>query len=111
MMSETRLVDEATVRAVCDYLHQSFGEKRVVPFVEQGIQGFRIEDIYGTLLHVLAVSSDFFDAHPSREIPSVLLRYQVAAALRQAGRTPVEVTTSGIRAASAKAGGAERIAG
>jgi hypothetical protein len=97
MMNEPRLVDETRVRAVCDYLRETFRAERVVPFVDHGVQGFRIEDIFGTLRHALFVSGDFFRAHPSQEIPSALRDFQVAAALRQAGRATVQVTTSGVR--------------
>jgi hypothetical protein len=111
MMNEPRLVDETRVRAVCDYLRETLGAERVVPFVEHGIQGFRIEDIFGTLRHVVSVSSDFFRAHTSQDIPSALRDFQVAAALREAGRTVVEVTTSGVRVLKPKPGQGERMSG
>jgi hypothetical protein len=111
MMNEPRLVDETRVRAVCDYLRETLGAERVVPFVEHGIQRFRIEDIFGTLRHVVSVSGDFFRAHTSQEIPSALRDLQVAAALRQAGRTTVEVTTSGVRVLNPKPGEGEHMSG
>jgi len=110
-MSEARLVDETTVRAVCDYLHENFRADRVVPFVDHGVQGFRIDDMFGTPRYVLAVRSEFFDTHTPPEIPAALRQFRVAAALRQAGRTRVEVTTSGVRVTDAKPSGAERTAG
>lgn len=96
-MSAMHLVDETTIRAVCDYLHESFGENRVVPCIEQGTQAFRIQDIYGTPLHTLALSSDFFRVHAPARIPSVLRRYHTAETLRRSGRTLVEVTDSGVK--------------
>jgi hypothetical protein len=109
-MNEPHLVDETRVRAVCDYLRETFRVERLVPFVERGVQGFRVEDIFGTLRHVLSVSGDFFRAHTSQEIPSALREFQVARALRQAGRTTVEVTTSGVRMLDPKPGEGERMA-
>jgi hypothetical protein len=103
-MNEPHLVDETRVRAVCNYLRETFRAERIVPFVEHGIQGFRIEDIFGTLQHVLSVGDDFFRAHTSQEIPPALRDLQVAAALLQAGRSTVEVTTSGVRVRSPKPG-------
>jgi hypothetical protein len=97
MMGETRLVDETTVRAIRDYLHAHFKADRVVPFVDHGVQGFRIDDIFGTPRHVLAVTSDFFGAHAVPAIPSALDHLRVAETLRQAGRTPVEVSASGVK--------------
>jgi len=35
-MSEMRLVDEVTMRAVCGYLHEMFPEKRVVRASPEG---------------------------------------------------------------------------
>jgi hypothetical protein len=95
-MSEMRLVDEVTMRAVCSYLHETFPEKRVVPRVTGGIQEFRIDDIYGMPLHTLALSRAFFDAHPAATIPAVLRQFETAAALRRAGRAVVEVSDTGV---------------
>jgi len=103
-MDEPHLVDETRVRAVCDYLRETFRAERIVPFVERGLQGFRIEDIFGTPRHVLTVGGDFFRAHTPQEISSALRDLQVAAALLQAGRTTVEVTTAGVRVLDPKPG-------
>jgi hypothetical protein len=95
-MSEMRLVDEVTMRAVCSYLHETFPEKRVVPRVTRGIQEFRIDDIYGIPLHTLALSRAFFDAHAAATIPAVLRQFGTAEALRRAGRAVVEVSDAGV---------------
>ena len=95
-MSEMRLADEVTMRAVCSYLHEMFPEKRVVPRVTRGIQEFRIDDIYGMPLHTLALSSAFFDAHAAATIPGVLRQFETAEALRRAGRAVVEVSDAGV---------------
>lgn len=97
-MTEMRLADALAIRAVCTYLHENFPENRIVPLVERGIQEFRIDDIYGTPLHTLAVRSNFFGAHVPTSIPAVLRRYHAAEALRRAGRAVVEVTECGVRA-------------
>ncbi len=95
-MSEMRLADEVTMRAVCSYLHEMFPEKRVVPRVSRGIQEFRIDDIYGMPLHTLALSSAFFDAHAAATIPAVLRQFGTAEALRRSGRAVVEVSDAGV---------------
>jgi hypothetical protein len=95
-MSEMRLVDEVTMRAVCSYLHEMFPEKRVVPRVTRGVQEFRIDDIYGMPLHTLALSGAFFDAHAAATIPAVLRQFETAEALRRAGRAVVEVSDAGV---------------
>jgi hypothetical protein len=104
-MSPMHLADEVTIRAVCGYLHENFPEKRIVPFIDRGVQEFRIEDIYGITLHTLALSSEFFRAHAPASIPAVLQRYHTAEALSRAGRVVVEVTDSGVAPAGPKPGG------
>ncbi len=103
-MSAMHLADEVTIRAVCSYLHENFPEKRVVPFIERGVQEFRIDDIYGKPLHTLVLSAEFFCAHAPASIPAVLQQYHTAEALRRAGRAVVEVTDSGVTAAGLKPG-------
>ena len=95
-MSEMRLADEVTMRAVRSYLQEMFPEKRVVPRVTGGIQEFRIDDIYGRPLHTLALSSAFFGAHTAASIPAVLRQFETAEALRRAGRAVVEVSDAGV---------------
>jgi len=104
-MSTMHLADEVTIRAVCNYLHENFPEKRVVPFIERGVQEFRIDDIYGMPLHTLALTTEFFRAHAPANIPAVLQRYDTAQALSRAGRAVVEVTDSGVIVAGLKPGG------
>ena len=104
-MSTMHLADEVTIRAVCSYLHENFPEKRVVPFIERGVQGFRIDDIYGKSLHTLALTAEFFRAHAPASIPAVLRQYHTAEVLSRAGRAVVEVTDSGVTVAGLKPGG------
>ena len=95
-MSAIHMADETTIRAVCDYLRANFPGKRIVPFIEQGVQEFRIADIYGMPLHTLALTNEFFRAHAPSIIPSVLRRHRTARALNRSARVVVQITDSGV---------------
>jgi hypothetical protein len=103
-MSTMHLADEVTIRAVCTYLREHFPEKRIVPFIEGGVQRFRIDDIYGIPLHTLALTAEFFRAHAPPSIPAVLRQYRAAEAMGRAGRAVVEITDSGVTVAGLKPG-------
>ena len=36
-MSAIHMVDEVTIRAVCDYLHANFPGMRIVPSIDKGV--------------------------------------------------------------------------
>ena len=95
LMSAIHMVDEATIRAVCDYLRANFPGMRIVPSIDKGVQEFRIADIYGMPLHTLALTNEFFRAHAPSIIPSVLRRHRTARALNRSARV-VQITDSGV---------------
>ena len=91
--------DPAKIRVVREYLQSEFPGCVLYDSYEhqRAAQTFRVENSHGDLMHVAAVSDDFFEAEAEGDIRHVLEHNRLAHALRDAGSSSVLITSAGLR--------------
>jgi hypothetical protein len=91
--------DPAKIRVVREYLQSEFPGCVLYDSYEhqRAAQMFRVQNGQGDLMHVAAVSDDFFEAEAEGDIRHVLERNRLARALRDAGPSSVLITAAGLR--------------
>jgi hypothetical protein len=93
--------DAGKVLVVREYLQREFPACTVYDFYEhqRAAQVFHLQNSQGSLMHLAAVSDDFFEAQAEGDIRRFLEKNRLARALRDAGAADVLVTPAGVRVA------------
>ena len=93
--------EAAKLQVIRDYLQSEFAGSIVYDFYEhqRAAQLFQVKNGQGGVLHLAALSDDFFEAHAEADIRRALDRHRLGRALREAGASDVLVTAGGVRVA------------
>jgi hypothetical protein len=95
---EASMIDALKISVIRNYLVCEFPSLVISDFSDEKRKAhcFRLDE--NGVKHCITITIEFFLFHPSNEaILSVLQQWKLAEALRHYGKSPVQVTSDGIR--------------